>query len=60
MIPPGVQRDDLQLRLGLLLYNMSMQGTSEDWILFSAADHLNATSLQVESDDGRIPICSAY
>jgi len=28
-----------------------MQGSSEDWILFSAVDHLNATSLQLKSDD---------
>jgi len=51
MIPPGRARDDLQLRLGLKLYDMGTQGSSEDWILFSAADHLNATSLQVKSDD---------
>jgi len=51
MMPPGRERDDLQLSLGLKLYNMGMQGSSEDWILFSAADHLNATSLQIETDD---------
>jgi len=51
MIPPGRQRDDLQLRVGLKLYDMGMQGSSEDWILFSAADHPNATSLQLETHD---------
>jgi len=33
------------------LYDICIQGSGEDWILFSAADHLNATSLQLESDD---------
>jgi len=51
MIPPGRERDDLHLRLGLKLYDMGMQDCSEDWILFSAADHLNSTSLQLENDD---------
>jgi len=51
MIPSGTKRDDLQLRLGLKLYEMGMQESSRDWILFSAADHLNATSLQVETHD---------
>jgi len=51
MVPSGVKRDDLQLRLGHKLYKMSVQGSSDDWILFSAADHLNATSLEVDSDD---------
>jgi len=51
MIALGRERVDLQLRLGLKLYEMGVQGSSEDWILFSAADHLNATSLEIESDD---------
>jgi len=51
MIPPDRGRDDLRLRLGLKLYDMGMQSYSEDWILFSAADHLNATSVQIKSDD---------
>jgi len=52
MIPEGQERDDLQLvRLGLKLYNMGIQGSGEDWILFSAADHLNAASPQLDSDD---------
>jgi hypothetical protein len=51
MIPPGRDRDDLRLRLGLKLYEMGMTDHGEDWILFSAADHLNATSLQVKNDD---------
>jgi len=51
MIPLGRERDDLQLCLGRKLHEMGMQDFSEDWILFSAADYLNATSLQFESDD---------
>jgi len=51
MVPPGQERDNLQLGLGLKLYDMGKQGSSEDWILLSAADQLNATSLQIETDD---------
>jgi len=49
MILLGRERDDLQLRLGLKLYDMGMEDFSKDWIHFSAADHLNATLLQLET-----------
>ena len=50
-MPPGMERDDLRSRLGLKLYEMGMGSDGEDWVLFSAADHLNATALQLKSDD---------
>jgi len=49
MVPSDPERDDPQLRLGLKLYEMGVQGYSKDWVLFSAADHLKATSLGLKN-----------
>ena len=50
MIPPGRERDNLRSRLGLKLYEMGMDSHGEDWVLFLAADHLNATA-NLNNDD---------
>ncbi len=51
MVPPGKSRDDLLLNLGLRLYEMGLSQSSDDWMIFIAADHLNASPLPVNGEN---------
>lgn len=72
LVPPGKERDDLRLALGHRLYTIGCSEEGEDWMLFTAADHLNATAFQQCQKDPmflirinmhvgkRAAVCSAY
>lgn len=51
MVPPGKIRDNLRMNLGLRLYNLGTSLEIDDWMLFVAADHLNATALHLSKED---------
>jgi hypothetical protein len=51
MVPPGKARDTLRYNLGLRLYEMGTSEESDEWMLFVAADHLNATALHSSDED---------
>jgi predicted ATPase len=51
LIPEGKPRDDFRTAIGEHLYKLGHAEKGEDWMLFAAADHLNATLQTGDVDD---------
>ena len=50
MVPAGKERDEFRFKLGRRLYKIgSSDSDGRNWLLFAAADHLNATCMQQKS-----------
>ena len=50
LVPKGKERDEFRFKLGRRLYKIgSLDPSDKNWLLFAAADHLNATCMQLKS-----------
>eukprot|EP00980_Cylindrotheca_fusiformis_P027863 scaffold22560_cov135-Cylindrotheca_fusiformis.AAC.74 len=50
LVPTGEERNEFRYTMGQRLYQMGKEEKSEEWMLYAAADHLNATARVLGKD----------